>query len=174
MYWNFLTASLSSSLDLCITKGFPGGLDCEESDYNAGDRSSVPEVGRSLRGEHGNLLKYTCLENPMDRGARQDTVHGVAKSWTRLSNWAWMHASPREKYIQIHLWTSWVWWVFENVLNDVGVLVTWLYPPLCDPMDCSPPGFSVHGILQARILEWVAISFSKWVAISFSNDVYWN
>ena len=32
---------------------------------------------------------------------------------------------------------------------------------LCDPKDCSPPGSSVHGILQARILEWVAISFSK-------------
>ena len=34
-------------------------------------------------------------------------------------------------------------------------------PTLCDPMDCSPPGFSVHGILQARTLEWVAISFSS-------------
>ena len=34
-------------------------------------------------------------------------------------------------------------------------------PTLCDPMDCSLPGFSVHGILQARTLEWVAISFSK-------------
>ena len=33
-------------------------------------------------------------------------------------------------------------------------------PTLCDPMDCSLPGFSVHGILQARTLEWVAISFS--------------
>ena len=33
-------------------------------------------------------------------------------------------------------------------------------PTLCDPLDCSLPGFSVHGILQARILEWVAISFS--------------
>ena len=33
-------------------------------------------------------------------------------------------------------------------------------PAVCDPMDCSPPGSSVHGILQARILEWVAISFS--------------
>ena len=36
-----------------------------------------------------------------------------------------------------------------------------LYPTLCDPMDCSLPGFSVHGILQARTLEWVAISFSN-------------
>ena len=32
---------------------------------------------------------------------------------------------------------------------------------LCDPMDCSPPSSSVHGILQARVLEWVAISFSR-------------
>ena len=34
-------------------------------------------------------------------------------------------------------------------------------PTLCDPMDCSPPGFSVNGILQARILEWVVISYSR-------------
>ena len=32
-------------------------------------------------------------------------------------------------------------------------------PTLCDPMDCSPPGFSIHGILQARVLEWVAITY---------------
>ena len=41
------------------------------------------------------------------------------------------------------------------------VLVTQLCPTLCDPMDCSLPGVSVHGIVQARILEWVAISFSR-------------
>ena len=40
-------------------------------------------------------------------------------------------------------------------------LVAQLCPTVCDPMDCSPPGSSVHGILQARILEWVAISFSS-------------
>ena len=34
-------------------------------------------------------------------------------------------------------------------------------PTLCDPMDCSPPGFSTHGIFPARVLEWVAISFSR-------------
>ena len=39
--------------------------------------------------------------------------------------------------------------------------VTQSCPTLCDPVDCSLPGFSVHGILQARILEWVAISFSR-------------
>ena len=45
--------------------------------------------------------------------------------------------------------------------NKVVVLVTQSCPTLCDPMDCGPPGFSVHGILQARILEWVAIPFSR-------------
>ena len=43
----------------------------------------------------------------------------------------------------------------------VKVLVAQSYLILCDPMDCSPPGFSVHGILQARILVWVAILFSR-------------
>ena len=43
----------------------------------------------------------------------------------------------------------------------VKALVAQLCPTLCDHMDCSPPGSSVHGILQARVLEWVAISFSR-------------
>ena len=42
----------------------------------------------------------------------------------------------------------------------VSVLVAQLCPTLCNPMDCSLPGFSVHEILQARIVEWVAIPFS--------------
>ena len=41
------------------------------------------------------------------------------------------------------------------------MLVAQSHPTLCDPMDCSPPVFSVHGILHARILEWVAIPFSR-------------
>ena len=48
-----------------------------------------------------------------------------------------------------------------NVALCVCVLVTQSCPTLCDPTDCSPPGFSVHGILQARILEWIAIPFSR-------------
>ena len=43
----------------------------------------------------------------------------------------------------------------------VKVLAVQSCPTLFDPMDCSPPGFSVHGILQARILKWVAIPFSR-------------
>ena len=40
-------------------------------------------------------------------------------------------------------------------------LVAQPYPTLCDPMDCSPPGSSVRGMLQARVLEWVAFPFSR-------------
>ena len=46
-----------------------------------------------------------------------------------------------------------------GTIMNVKVLVTQPCPTLCDPMDHSPPGFSVHGILQARILEWVTIPF---------------
>ena len=46
---------------------------------------------------------------------------------------------------------------------DFKKIVTRLCPTLGDPMDCSLPRSSVHGIFQARVLEWVAISFSKWI-----------
>ena len=51
----------------------------------------------------------------------------------------------------------------NRFLEDMTVLclVTQLSPSLCDPMDCSPPGFSVHGILQVRILQWVVMPFSR-------------
>ena len=49
----------------------------------------------------------------------------------------------------------------HRVCVCVCVLVTQWYLILCDPMNCSPPGSSVHGILQARILEWVAMTFSR-------------
>ena len=54
---------------------------------NAGDIRDlglIPGLGRSPGGGHGNLLHYSCLENPVDREAWQATVHEVAKSWTQL------------------------------------------------------------------------------------------
>ena len=50
---------------------------------------------------------------------------------------------------------------FPKNRSEVEVLVAELYPTLCDSTDCSPPGSSVHGILQARILEWVVIPFFR-------------
>ena len=58
----------------------------KESACNVGDLGSIPGLGRSPGGGHGNPFQYSCLENPMDRGAWRATVHGVAKSRTRLSD----------------------------------------------------------------------------------------
>ena len=64
----------------------PGGSEGKVSAYSAGDSGSIPGSGRSPGEGNGNPLQYSCLENPMDRGVWQATVHGVAKSRTRLSD----------------------------------------------------------------------------------------
>ena len=74
------------SFQFKVEMGFPGGSDGKESACNAGDLGSIPGLGRSPREGNDNPLQYTCLENPMGRGAWQATVHGVTKSWTWLSD----------------------------------------------------------------------------------------
>ena len=63
--------------------GFSGGSDGKESACNAGDLGSIPGSGRSPGEGNGNPLQYSCLKNPMDRGAWRTIVHGVAMSTTR-------------------------------------------------------------------------------------------
>ena len=65
--------------------GFPGALVAKNLPSNAGDvrdTGLIPGSGRSPGAGYGNPLQYSCLENPMDRGARQVTVHRAAKSRT--------------------------------------------------------------------------------------------
>ena len=62
-----------------ISQGFPGGSMVKNQPANAGDSGLIPVSGRSYGGGHGNPLQYSCLENPMDRGAWQSIVHSVAK-----------------------------------------------------------------------------------------------
>ena len=65
-------------------QGFPGGSAGKEFAYKAGDVGLIPGSGRSPGGGHDNPLRYSCLENPMDRGALQATVHSVSKNRTCL------------------------------------------------------------------------------------------
>ena len=71
-------------IDIYSTRvgGFPGDSDSKESTCKAGDLVSIPGLGKSPGDGNGNPLQYSCLENPMDRGAWWATVHGVAKSRT--------------------------------------------------------------------------------------------
>ena len=124
----------------------------------------MPGSGRSPGGENGNPLQYSCWENPVDRAAWWATVYGVAKTWLSTHTytelgvrgcgwqvvWGKSLSLPR---LQLSLYKRKV--LKESVSRSVVLT-------LCDPMDCSPPGSSVHGILQARILEWVAIPFRRW------------
>ena len=59
--------------------GFPGGSEVKASAYNVGGLGSIPGLGRSPGEGNGNPLQYACLENPMDGGAWQAAVHGVAE-----------------------------------------------------------------------------------------------
>ena len=107
---------------------------------------------------NGTPLQYSCLENPMDKGAWWAAVHGVTGVAERLGT----RVNGRQylsKWREFCLMTDRLVCLCVRArtractLNHVQLFVT--------PMDCSPPGSFVHGILQARILEWVAISFSK-------------
>ena len=66
-------------------QGFPGSSDGKESACQCRRHRFYPWVGKIPRGGSVNPLQYYCLENPMDRGAWQATVHRVAKNWTGLS-----------------------------------------------------------------------------------------
>ena len=78
---------------------FPGGSDSKESACNAGDLDLIPGSGRVPGEGNGYPLQYSCLENSMDRGDWQVTVHGVAKSWTILSDFHFL--------FHLYLNTSW-------------------------------------------------------------------
>ena len=71
--------------------GFPSGSEVKTSACNVGDPGSIPESGRSAGEGNGNPLQYSCLENPMDKGAWWATIHGVTKSRTRLSDFFKTH-----------------------------------------------------------------------------------
>ena len=93
------------------------------------DAGSIPGLGRSPGGGHGNPLQYSCLENAMDRGAWQATYHRITKRQTQLRT----HAG------------------YAMFLKFLQSCLT-----LFDPLNCSPPGSSVYEISQARILEWLS------------------
>ena len=81
----FVGKVMSLLFNMLSRLGFPGGSEVKASACNAGDLGSIPGSGRSPGEGNGNPLQYSCLENPMDRGVWWATVHGVAKSRTRLS-----------------------------------------------------------------------------------------
>ena len=77
LYYNIVTTMIW---------GFPGGLVVENQPANTGDMGSILRLGTSPGEGNGKPLQYSCLGNPIDRGAWQTTVHRVTKSGTQLND----------------------------------------------------------------------------------------
>ena len=128
--------------------GHPWWLSSKESACNARDASLIPGSGISPGGGHGNLLQYSCWENPMNRGTWWVMVHGV-------TSWTWL------KQLSTHTCNFNISHSEREVAHSCSTL--------CDR---SLRGFSVHGIFQARVLEWIAISFSRGIFLTQGSNLH--
>ena len=113
----------------CYPIWFPGGSDGKASACNAGDLGLIFGSGRFPGEGNGKPLQYSCLENSMDARAWWATVHGVAKSWTQLSNfthWSILH-KPMKMSCSALTFLSFIGYLFmpaSPVLKPVTFLST--------------------------------------------------
>ena len=129
--------------------GFPGGSDGKESACNVGDLGSIRGSGRSPWVGNGNPLQYSCLENSVDRGAWQSTVHGVTKSWTQV-NYSYFLSLKNSLvkrasfciYIWMQFYSSPAFYVGEGNGNPLQ------YSCLENPMDRGAWQVTVHGVAR--------------------------
>ena len=84
--WKRFPSCCQTKPPIGLLMAFPGGLVVKNLPANAGDTGSIPGLGRSPWEGNGNLLQYSCLENPMDWGGWRATVHWVAKSQLNNNN----------------------------------------------------------------------------------------
>ena len=111
------------------------------SAYNEGDPGSIPGLGRSLEKEMATHFSILAWKIPwMEKPVRLQSMGSqrIGHDWVTSLSLSSLITSRR---------------LVVQSLSPVG--------HFCDPGDCSPPVSPAHGIFQARILEWVAISFSK-------------
>ena len=97
--------------------GFPGGTMVKNPPVNTGDMGLIPVLGRSPGEGSENPPKYSCLGNPMDRGACRVTEHGVVKSWTQLSE------QTRKDNLFNKWWETWTA-TCKSILKGYKVLWT--------------------------------------------------
>ena len=107
-------------------------------------------------GEKKSQGRLRVLSSPQWYKIHQNSI--IWFSWALL--WGW----PQWFLGSFGITVLYNWHLLKSIFLFLVVveLVAQLCPTVCDPVNCSPPGSSVHGILQARILEWIAIPFSRW------------
>ena len=133
MYELYLNKAHTENSILSIFLGFPGISVSKKSACSAGDLGLIPGSGRSPGEGNGNLFQYYCLENPMDRGAWQSTIHRVARVGHDLGT-----KPPPPSIFLVKIYHL-------DGMFQTNMLVSQLCLTLCDPMDYSLPDSSVHG-----------------------------
>ena len=129
---------------------------------NAGEVVSIPGLRRYLGEGNGNPLQCSCLENPRDGEAWWAAIYGVTQSRTRLKGLSSSSSSSFSSKEQASFnFMAAITICTKCVAAATAAKLLQSCPTLCDPIDGSPPGAPTPGILQARILEWVPISFSN-------------
>ena len=133
----------------------PGGSVGKEFTCNTGAPGLIPGSGRVPRGGNGHPLQYSCLGNPRQRSlaAYSPWCHKGSDTTEWLNH-------INHKVFLISLEVPWVMLLLLSCFSRVQ---------LSDSMDCSLPGSSIHGTVQARVLEWGAIAFSIIGYISIEN-----
>ena len=113
-----------------------------------GGLGAIPGLGRSLGEGNGNPLQHSCLGNPMDRGAWQATVHGVAKTWTWLNNWTtatplleWTKSGMQTSQTPVRMWANgssrrcrWE----RNVVQPLWKMACWFLAKADELIPCDP------------------------------------
>ena len=127
--------------------GFPGGIVVKTLPANERDMGSIPELGKSDPPEKEMATHSSFLAWKISWRGEPGGLQSIG--WKELDI---------TKELSMHAWRL---NLLLSLYCNVCVLVTQSYPTLCQPMDYNPPGSSVHGILPARILEWVAIPYSR-------------
>ena len=165
--WNLHLFMLQTQiLDTRLYLRFLDSSVSKELACTAGDPHLNPGSGKSAGEERGYPPQY-----PWASLVAQQVKKPPAMWETRVYSLGWEDSMEKQKASrEFHgLYTPWThntteWFSLSHLyfsrINNTLCLLPESGNTLCDPMDCSPSGFSVHGILQARILEWVSIFFS--------------
>ena len=125
---------------------------------SAGDSGLISGWGRSPGEGNGNPLQYSCLENPMDRGAWQATVHKVEKSWTD-----WMTNTFTFRYIYLYGWVPLLFtWNYHNIVNHK------LYSNIKKKFKC----FKIQVPLQYKKNVLSVLKYKKHKYNNHTNDIF--
>ena len=142
---------------------FTGGLVVETSPCSAGDTGSIPGQGGKIPHASGPKSQNIRQKHYLNK-FNKDFKSGPHQKEKKRKKSA-REGLPGFASCLYHLILLWYWARHDFFMPQFAplcsCLVTQSCPALCNPMDCSPPDSSVHGVLQARILKWVAISSSR-------------